>query len=155
LYQKLLYPPYIMANQHQIDWRNPDCFISKYFTVGEVTQNDPRRIPAPNSEEEINILTLAADLDLLREEWDGPIGITSWYRPADVNAEVGGARYSQHITGGAADVCPIGGDIYDFQEWVDERWGGGLGYGAPRGFVHLDLRDGGWERGAAEIRWSY
>jgi hypothetical protein len=144
-----------MQNQPQIDWNDPDCLISKCFTVGEVTQGDPERIPSPGSIEEINILALAADLDLVRIEWNGPIGVTSWNRPYWINLAVGGVVDSQHITGGAADIYPIGGDIYEFQDWLDARWGGGLGYGAARGFVHVDLRDGGWERGPGVIRWTY
>lgn len=144
-----------MQKQHAIDWHNPECLVSKYFSVQEVTQGDPRRIPAPNSEEEMNILALAADLDLMREEYDGPIGVTSWNRPEGVNREVGGATYSQHLTGGAADIYPIEGDVYEFEAWLDSRWGGAMGYGASRGFVHVDLRGGGWMRGDGDIRWFY
>jgi hypothetical protein len=144
-----------MSTQHAIDWAKPECLISRYFTVGEVTQNDPERVPSPGSEEEINILSLAADLDLLREAWGDAIGVTSWYRPYEINRAVGGATNSQHIYGLAADIYPIGGDVYEFQDWLDSHWGGALGYGAARGFVHVDLRGGGWQRGEAEIRWSY
>jgi Peptidase M15 len=144
-----------MTTQHAIDWNAPDCKVSKFFNVSEVTNGDPERIPTPGSEEEMNILALLADLDLVREAWDGPIGITSFFRPYHVNKAIGGASNSQHIYGLAADIYPIDGDIYEFQDWLDARWGGALGYGAARGFVHVDLRGGGWERGEAEIRWSY
>jgi hypothetical protein len=146
-----------MQTQHAIDWGNPACLLSKYFTVGEVTQNDPERVPTPGSEEEINILCLAAELDLIREAWDGPIGVTSWFRPYHINLAVGGVSNSQHITGGAADIYPIGASEYEFEEWLDARWGGALGYGAAagRGFTHVDLRGGGFDRGQGEIRWTY
>jgi putative chitinase len=146
-----------MRTQHAIDWSNPDCLISKFFKVSEVTQGDVERIPSPGSEEEINSLTLAAELDLIREAWAGPIGVTSWYRPYAINLAVGGVPDSQHITGAAADIYPIDGDCQDFEDWLDERWGGGLGYGAFSGreFTHIDLRGGGFERGAGEIRWFY
>lgn len=146
-----------MNTQHAIDWNKPDCLVSKYFTVREVTQGDEQRIPTPGSEEEINILTLAAELDLVREAWGGPIGVTSWHRPYWVNKAVGGVSNSQHITGGAADIYPIGASEYEFEEWLDARWGGALGYGAAagRGFTHVDLRGGGFDRGQGEIRWSY
>lgn len=146
-----------MQSQHAIDWNRPDCLISKYFSVREVTQGDEQRIPAPGSAEEINILTLAAELDLIREAWDGPIGVTSWNRPYWVNRAVGGVSNSQHITGGAADIYPIDSSEYEFEEWLDARWGGAMGYGAAagRGFTHIDLRGGGFDRGEGEIRWTY
>lgn len=146
-----------MSTQNAIDWGNPDCLVSKYFTVGEVTQNDPERIPMPGSVEEINILVLAAELDLIREAHDGPIGITSWNRPYDINLAVGGVPDSQHITGAAADIYPIDGDGQDFEDWLDSLWGGALGYGqfSGRGFTHIDLRGGGFKRGEGEIRWYY
>jgi hypothetical protein len=149
--------PYIMQNQPPIDWNKPDCLVSKYFTVREVTQGDEQRIPTPGSEEEINIFALAAELDLIREAWGEPIGVTSWNRPYWVNKAVGGVSNSQHITGGAADIYPINGGGQEFEDWLDVEWGGALGYGqaAGRGFTHIDLRGGGYKRGPGEIRWSY
>lgn len=146
-----------MSHSNAIDWANPDCLISKFFSVGEVTQHDPDRIPTPGSEEEINILLLAAELDLIREAWGRPIGVTSWYRPYKINLAVGGVPDSQHIHGSAADIYPIDADEVEFEDWLDSQWGGALGYGAygGRGFTHIDLRAGGWMRGEGNIRWYY
>jgi hypothetical protein len=52
----------------QINWKNPDQKISKYFSVKEVTKNDPRRIPSTGGDIERNILQLASELDKIREE---------------------------------------------------------------------------------------
>ncbi len=130
-----------------INWGNPAQRISKYFTVGDVTKGEAQRVPKSKAVID-NILRLAKELDELREAWGGPIGVTSWYRPPAVNRAVGGVSNSQHINGSAADVYPIGRNIYEFQKWADARWNMALGYGARKGFIHLDLRPG-------RIRWNY
>lgn len=140
-----------------IDWSNPQASVSEFFRVYEVTQNDDRRIPAVGSEVERNVLMLAQELDKVRTAWGSPIKVTSWYRPPQVNREVGGASQSQHILGSAVDIYPADGRDMHFESWLDKNWGGGLGYGqeSGRGFTHLDLRGGAWKRGPGTIRWAY
>jgi uncharacterized protein YcbK (DUF882 family) len=131
-----------------IDWDDWDCKVSEYFTVGEVTQRDKQRIPKTEAVK-ANVVKLAKELDKVRQAWGKPIEVTSWYRPPAVNKAVGGVSNSQHINGSAADIRPIGGDIHAFQKWLDKFWGDkALGYGAKKGFVHVDLRLG-------KIRWNY
>jgi len=98
-----------------IDWKNPPQKISKHFSVGEVTKNDPRRIPIAGSDIEKNILALARELDKIREDWDSAIIVTSWYRPAAVNKAVGGSSGSQHLYGRAVDIKPANNDLTRFQ----------------------------------------
>lgn len=131
----------------QIDWKDFNCKVSDYFSVKEVTHNDKRRIPQSDSIKQ-NIILLANELDNVRSAWGKPIGVTSWYRPPAINAAVGGVPNSQHITGKAADIYPINGDIWAFQKWLDSHWNKALGYGAKKGFVHVDLRPG-------KLRWNY
>ena len=50
-----------------------------------------------------NLIELAKNLQILRDEVKKPIKITSGYRPAQHNAKIGGATKSRHITGQAAD----------------------------------------------------
>jgi len=139
------------------DWKNPNAKISKYFSVGEVTKNDPQRIPIAGSDIEKNILALARELDKIREDWDSAIIVTSWYRPPAVNKAVGGSSGSQHLYGRAVDIKPANNDLTRFQSWLDQNWFGALGYGARKGFVHLDIRNGkGWkDSGKKGVRWNY
>jgi putative chitinase len=141
-----------------IDWSNTNARVSEYFTVLEVTKGDARRIPDRGSSEEKNIIALARELDKVRKAFGHPIGITSWYRPPAINRAVGGVSNSQHINGCAADIYPLSGmDIDDFQTWLDSVWFGALGYGAKKGFVHLDIRNGrGYLSGGDKgVRWNY
>jgi putative chitinase len=134
-----------------IDWNNPNAKVSKFFAVQEVTQGDRRRIPQRGSVVEANVIKLATQLDIIRVKWGKPIGVTSWYRPPLVNAEVGGVTNSQHILGTAVDVYDYSGDHIRFENFLDLAWGDrALGYGVAsgRGFTHLDLRTG-------RIRWNY
>ncbi|GAL94822.1 MULTISPECIES: hypothetical protein [Microcystis] len=40
----------------KINWNDPQSKISRYFSVSEVTKNDPRRIPPTGSDIEREIL---------------------------------------------------------------------------------------------------
>jgi uncharacterized protein YcbK (DUF882 family) len=143
-----------------INWKDNDQKVSKYFTVGEVTQDDDRRIPTDPIVIK-NILKLATELDKVRGAWGSPIRVSSWYRPKQVNREVGGAYGSKHILGYAADILPVNGSVIEFEKWLDARWNDGLGYGArKKGFVHVDLRhqrgflDNGETKQKSD-RWNY
>ena len=133
----------------QINWNDMTAKVSQYFTVREVTNGDLRRIPQSNAIKQ-NIFTLAKELDEVREAWGSAILVNSWYRPPAINRAVGGVSNSQHISGKAVDIRPGSGSIFDFQRWLDEKgWPNrALGYGARRGFVHIDMRPG-------KIRWPY
>jgi hypothetical protein len=130
-----------------IDWSNFSSPVSKYFTVKEVTNGERRRIPADLTIR-ANVLRLAAELDKVRADWGSKIGVTSWYRPLAINRAIGSGDRSQHVLGLAADIYPMEQDIFKFQAWLDARWKMALGYGAKKGFVHVDLRHG-------RIRWNY
>lgn len=100
-------------------------------------------------------MRLAQFLERARAQFGGrPVVITSGYRPAAINKLVGGASGSEHLYDepgvGAVDFYIAGADINAVQAWCDKEWPYSLGYGAPRGFVHLGIR-----KGAPRVRWDY
>jgi GH24 family phage-related lysozyme (muramidase) len=100
-------------------------------------------------------LKLAQFLEKVRAQFGGrPVVITSGYRPVAVNRSVGGASSSEHLYDGigvgAVDFYIDGADINAVQAWCDKNWPYSLGYGAPKGFVHLGIRKGG-----PRVRWDY
>jgi GH24 family phage-related lysozyme (muramidase) len=113
-------------------------FPSCHFTYGEVFQWDEKRITRDPLILH-RIRQLAEHLEALRQVYGKPLGITSWYRDPATNARVNGASQSRHLLGDAADCYAVGGDIADFQAYCLQHWEGGVGRGARRGFVHLDL----------------
>lgn len=129
---------------NQIDWNNWKAPVSKYFTVGEVTNMSRERIPT-RAETKKNIVAIARHMDNIREWWGGPLGVNSWYRPWHVNTRIG-SRAPNHPGGYAVDFRPLNGSVWNLQdrfkkEWYDAgKWSGGFGLGARKGFVHLDLR---------------
>lgn len=98
---------------------------------------------------------LAAFLEKVRIQFGGnPLIITSGYRPSAINAAVGGAENSEHlydaIDTGAVDFYVQSVDILKVQDWCDKNWPYSIGYGAPKGFVHLGMRTG-----RPRVRWIY
>lgn len=97
---------------------------------------------------------LATFLERVRTQFGGrPVVISSGYRPAAVNASVGGASSSEHLYRpgcGAVDFWVKDADINAVQRWCDQQWPYSLGYGAPKGFVHLGIR-----QGRPRVRWDY
>jgi GH24 family phage-related lysozyme (muramidase) len=98
---------------------------------------------------------LAAFMERCRAQFGGnPVIITSGYRPPAINRSVGGASGSEHLFNapgvGAVDFYIKGVSVQAVQDWCDKNWPYSLGYGAPKGFVHLGIR-----AGRPRVRWDY
>lgn len=81
----------------------------KYFKLRELTRSSKAKQlgveNTPNIEEEERLINLVHRvLDPLREWYGKPINVNSGFRNEVVNKAVGGARYSQHRKGEAADI---------------------------------------------------
>jgi hypothetical protein len=68
----------------------------KYFTRKEYTKDRDKQVPL-TQEQEDNMHKLLTVLDQFRERYGKPLRISSGYRPAAINAAVGGATKSNHI----------------------------------------------------------
>lgn len=128
--------------------------ITPHITLGEFALNqEVRRFDAQHQVD--TAAELAAFMERARVAFGNkPVIITSGYRPAAINRAVGGASGSEHLYSapgvGAVDFYIQGADINKLQAWCDKEWPYSLGYGAPKGFVHLGIR-----AGRSKIRWDY
>jgi GH24 family phage-related lysozyme (muramidase) len=128
--------------------------ISANFTLGEFALGQPARRFVHQYQIE-TAAELAAFLERVRVQFGGKrVTITSGYRPAAINRAVGGASGSEHLYDapevGAVDFFVDGADINAVQAWCDKEWPFSIGYGAPKGFVHLGIR-----KGRPRVRWDY
>lgn len=93
-------------------------------------------------------------LQCIREHFGKPVHITSGYRTAAHNRSVGGAAYSQHLYGRAADIRVQGIPVEQLAAYAETclPGTGGIGRYPPRagravGWVHVDTRP-------AKSRWT-
>lgn len=133
---------------------------SKYFLANEL-ECHCEHCKGQNTASNINSLFLHR-LNLLRDKWGGPIGVSDAYRCPVHNKAVGGSPNSQHLYGRAADIYV--GRKYDFSKKAREEYEAffkfvlesklfdGIGYYPDGLFVHVDLRSDGTELN--EYRWN-
>lgn len=127
--------------------------ITPNVTYGEIAlQSEARRFTAQHQCE--TCIELAKFVQKARDHFKRPAIITSGYRPPKINAEVGGASMSEHLYDkpdtGAIDFYLDGMSVRELQAWADKNWPYSLGYGAPKGFIHIGLRPG-----RPRVRWDY
>ena len=98
--------------------------------------------------------TLVVLLQAIREHFGKAVTITSGYRTAAHNRSVGGAAYSQHLYGRAADIRVQGIPVEQLAAYAETclPGTGGIGRYPPRagravGWVHVDTRP-------AKSRWT-
>ena len=86
----------------------------KFFSIAELTQSATAKrygIDNTPSDDIKKNLTLFIEkvLDPIREDWGGPIIVSSGYRCPELNPKVGGANTSGHQYGYCADLQVKGG----------------------------------------------
>ena len=107
--------------------------MSKHFGVHETACKCGCGFDEQNEE-------LYAILDVLRDDFDTPVIITSGNRCAAYNRAEGGARYSQHIFGRAVDMKVKGIPPLEVYAYLDERFPTSKGLGLYHNRVHFDVR---------------
>ena len=128
--------------------------VTPNITYGELTLNqEARRFTKQHQCDTAKELCLF--LEKARKHFGNkPLIITSASRPEPINTQVGGAKNSEHTydapSKGAVDFYIESVNTYVLQDWCDKNWPYSLGYGAPKGFVHLGIR-----QGRPRVRWDY
>lgn len=116
--------------------------LSAHFQLSEFRSKDGAATPkwvVPN------LKKLAANLEVLRAAFGGaPISINSGYRSPSHNANVGGAKNSQHMKGTAADLRVGGRSTWQVKQKIESLIKQGKmkqgGLGRYSSFVHYDIR---------------
>lgn len=105
----------------------------KHFTISELSVTKQKLPNIPDKVAERNLIKLVENvLDPLRELYGKPIKINSGYRSPKVNAAIGGAKNSEHMTGCAADITAgnktencilfqLIRDNFKFRQVIDEK----------------------------------
>jgi uncharacterized protein YcbK (DUF882 family) len=124
--------------------------LAKNFTFGELTTTSRNELAAKNAAEAVDFLdagkALAAMLQAVRDHFGKPVKVHSGFRGRTLNAAVGGAETSQHLTFQAADFHVEGVDLVTVFDWI--RKSSGLPFGqvilegsspANPTWIHLSL----------------
>lgn len=99
----------------------------KYFSITELTQSATAKrygidnTPSDNIKKNLTLF-IEKVLDPIREDWGGPIIVSSGYRCPELNAKVGGAKTSGHQYGYCADLQVKGGmkKMREFADFIFE-----------------------------------
>ena len=109
--------------------------IARYFKVKEFACKDGSQIVFVDD-------YLYTILDILRREIKKPIIITSGYRTPTWNEKCGGAKYSYHMRGMAADIRVDGMSAKELANKLDAIIPDECGIIVYKNWVHFDVRTG-------------
>ena len=108
--------------------------LSQNFKVSEFRCKD-------NSDVIFVAPKLVEILQAIRNHYGKAVNINSGYRTVTYNKKVGGATYSQHLYGTAADIRITGVKPKDLAAYVETLMPNYGGIGIYSNFVHVDVRE--------------
>lgn len=115
--------------------------LTENFELIEFVCKDGSAVPEQYM---MNVLTLAENLQVLREELGEPVRINSAYRSPNYNKRIGGAKNSKHLLAQAADITVKGKTPKQLaaiiERLISQRKMKQGGLGVYPGFVHYDVR---------------
>ncbi len=115
--------------------------LTKNFDLAEFNCNDGTVVPP---ELMPNVIELAKNLQVLRDEIKEPIRLNSGYRHKAYNKRIGGATNSQHLLAKAADITAKSYSPKQLAAVIDKLIKAGKmkqgGLGIYPGFTHYDIR---------------
>lgn len=114
--------------------KNGNTKLSANFKVREFACNDGSDPIFISSE-------LVEVLQKIRDHFGKPVNINSGFRTASYNKKVGGATYSQHLYGTAADIRISGVSPKNIAAYAETLLPNKGGIGTYKDFVHIDVRD--------------
>lgn len=120
--------------------KNGTQYLAKNFRVKEFACQDGSD-PIFISPELVEVL------QKIRTHFGMPVNINSGYRTAKHNNAVGGATYSQHLYGTAADITVTGVKPADVAAYAETLLPNTGGIGIYSNFTHVDVR-------AVKARWN-
>lgn len=115
----------------------PSFFLSEFYRSQTATRKRIDNTPTPEAMENVRRL-LAPGMQRIRELLGAPVSISSGYRSAALNREIGGAVRSQHSQGLAADFTApgFGRPLAICRKLIDHR--------ELIGFDQLIMEGGAW-----------
>lgn len=96
--------------------------ITEHFKFSEFACKDGTQVPIQFFD---NVKALCMNLEVIRSHINRSIIITSGYRTESHNKKVGGAKYSMHLCGKAADMKVKGMTSKEIYEVIEELIGKG------------------------------
>ena len=114
--------------------------VGKHFKVKEFACKDGSQVVFIDS-------YLVSILDILRNEVGKPVIINSGYRTPTRNKEVGGAKYSYHMRGMAADIRVNGINPKKLANKLNEIIPDECGIIVYNTWVHIDTRTKKYRKG--------
>lgn len=115
--------------------KNANEKVGQHFKVKEFACKDGSQVVFIDEH-------LVSILDILRNKIGKPVIITSGYRTPEWNAKCGGAKYSYHMRGMAADIRVNGMSAKELGNKLDEIIPDECGIIVYKSWVHFDVRAG-------------